>query len=149
MISGHDTVFLVSGNLASTLRGFLDGLHVDWPEMQVAISGGSGDGQFRPWAGVGLELPDNGDILIARDFEMSRAWDDEGYVLTDGSEGPIAIFYTTGPSSLRVQLLEDPYLRKEYEFRPYEAILAGAGFGLVTVVTPSLRRLSPSGLSRR
>ena len=130
-------MLVVKGNVASALRGFLNDLHADWPEMLVAISGADDEGRFSAWA-ADLELPDSGDVLIARDQEMVRAWDDTGYVLTDGREGPIAVYYSGGPSTLRVQLPEDPYARDGFRFSPYEAILAGSGLSLVTAVTPPM-----------
>lgn len=78
-----------------------------------------------------------GDVLVARDEQMRREWDDVGYSLRENDEGPFAVIYQPAvPPTVEIQLNEDPYGGVGYRFDPYPAVLVAAGLSFVTAVTP-------------
>jgi hypothetical protein len=140
MVTGDDSVLLVGGDVVCGIIKFLDGMKSRWPEMRVSIEG-DGDGSFHPWSADLVRLPSgSGVILIARDSQMEAWWDDHGYSLDSVGEGPLSVWYRPAEwRSLRIDLLEDPMSRAVSKFIPYEGILVGANYYVVSIVTPSLQ----------
>lgn len=139
MITGEDSVFLSNGSPAGAIRAFLTDLAARWPSVRVWVDG-SEDESFQPWASDPVQIPeDSGTILIARDEQMVSEWDDRGYTLDSFDEGPLQIEYEPASwSSLEVQVLSDPLQVSGYSFKPYEAIVVGRGYYIVSLVTPPL-----------
>jgi hypothetical protein len=138
MITGDDSVFLSSGRASLAVENFLMDLLKQWPDMRVSIED-DGDEAFRIWASEAVDLPlTAGLVLVARDKEMVDGWDDRGYSLDSHDEGPLSIEYRpAGWNSLKVQVLEDPLSRSSFAFDPYEAVLTGSHYSVVSMVTPS------------
>jgi hypothetical protein len=136
--SGHDSVFVTDSGAPQAVRAMLDGIARTWPDMIVAVTGVRGD-EFAEWSTVRDELPeDAGELLVARDASMEARWDEVGYALMEGGEGPFALYYRRAPRPVvRVRLLDDPYEHGS-EFEPYEATMVSSGMYLVTIVTPGL-----------
>ena len=139
MITGDDSVILTSGDAVRGVRFFLDGLGLRWPLMQVSVEG-EGSEEFYPWNPDSVQLPEgSGAILIARDLQMVSWWDDNGYTLDSAGEGPLSVSYCPASwKSLRVNLIQDPMSRTGFRFIPYEAILIGTNYHIVSMVTPPL-----------
>lgn len=137
MITGYDTVLVTGAPVDAGIRVMLDDLHGRWPNMLVAL-GGEHVGPFLPWRTTRARVPAGaGEVYVARDAEMERCWDDLGYSLMEHAEGPFAVLYQ--PSSqpaVEIQLNENPYERRGFDFEPYPATLVTAGLSLVTIVTP-------------
>ncbi|MEU0555621.1 hypothetical protein [Dactylosporangium sp. NPDC006015] len=142
MITGHDSLFVAGGRVETGVWAMLQRQHARWPEMLVAVEGHREDA-FVPWPVPREAMPFRaGYLLAARDKDMLDRWDDEGYTLMDGVEGPFQVVYqpATVPA-VPVELQGDPYDRSgEYRFDldPYRATLVTAGLALVTLVTPDL-----------
>jgi hypothetical protein len=139
MITGDDTVILVSGDPAVAVERFLVDLHGRWPRMQIALEAGE-LGSFREWASAPVSMPRTAAvILIARDEQMVSGWDDYGYAIDPMGEGPLMVSYQpTNWNSLKVQVIEDPFSREGFQFLPYEAIIVGAEYYVLTLTTPPL-----------
>ncbi|MEU8263112.1 hypothetical protein AB0C02_21075 [Micromonospora sp. NPDC048999] len=138
VITGYDTVFITGAPVDAGVRAMLDGLSRNWPEMLVAL-GGSTLGPFAPWSSMRDLVPaGRGEVYVVRDPVMKERWDDVGYSLMDGGEGPFAVLYRPSPQpAIEVQLHEDPYdFGLGIGFEPYSATLVTAGLSLVTVVAP-------------
>jgi len=152
MITGLDTVLVVPGDAEDVLRDFLDDLWDAWPSLVVSISTTDGDNAFAPWADVRTGSPQSWtDALVARDEEMRRRWDEDGYSLDDRGEGPIALYRAPAPwRELTVLALEDPYARDDgMGYEPYPVTFTGSVFSLITLVTPDAESpFSVSVLSR-
>jgi hypothetical protein len=136
MITGDDSVILTSGDAVRGVGIFLDGLGLRWPLMEVSVEGED----FYRWNPNPVHLPkDSGTILIARDRQMVSWWDDNGYTIDSAGEGPLSVSYSPASwKSLRVNLIQDPMSRKGFSFIPYEAVLVGASYSIVSIVTPPL-----------
>ncbi|WP_329385640.1 hypothetical protein OG625_25900 [Streptomyces sp. NBC_01351] len=147
MITGDDHVFVVHGPPAPAIARFLASWAEDRPGLRVAFVGGDG---FHPWAPAGLELPEEAaELLVARDESMPGWWDDHGYRLDGSGEGPFSVLYEKASwESLRVTAMEDPYGDEGFRHTPYDVRLLGAGFSLVTVVTPGPGGFSDALLAR-
>jgi len=145
MITGYDTVFITGVRVDDAIRAMLDDLHRRWPAMVVALTGTSHEG-FAAWDSARQMPVGTGDVLVARDPQMERRWDDVGYRLMEGDEGPFAVLYEpVVPPLVEIQFNEDPYGRGDFTFDPYSATMVAAGLSLVTVVTPD----ADSPFSRR
>jgi hypothetical protein len=131
---GYDTVFVTAAPVDVGVRVMLDDLHRHWPDMVVAIGEA---GTFTTWAVAREAVPaGSGELLVARDGEMERRWDRDGWILMERGEGPFAVFYRPSPSPVvDIQFHDDPYARG-FDFEPYGATMITAGMSLVTVVTP-------------
>jgi hypothetical protein len=138
IITGADTVLVVAGHGGAAAVRFLDGWARRWPAMWVAL-----DGPGAPPEGGWPEVRDRvaadvGVILVARDEQMSAAWEEHGYDIPGEPEGPVAVWYQPCPARRFTALATtDPYARPgEFLFDPYEVAVIGAGLSLVTLVTP-------------
>lgn len=93
MITGHDPVFVAGGRVKFGVWRMLQRQHERWPQMQVAVQRHQGDA-FVPWPVPRAAMPLRaGYVLVARDQDMLDRWDDEGYTLMDGVEGPFQVVY--------------------------------------------------------
>jgi hypothetical protein len=139
VITGDDSVFLCNRSPAEAVRAFLTDLAVRWPSVRVWVDGSAGE-SFQPWVSDPVQIPeDSGTILIARDDQMVSEWDDRGYTLDSFNEGPLQIEYEPASwNSLEIQVLRDPLQASGYSFNPYEAIVVGRGYYIVSLVTPPL-----------
>ncbi|MFE1826187.1 hypothetical protein [Streptomyces yangpuensis] len=146
-MTGDDHVFMVHGSPAPVIEHVLAGWAEHRPELRVALAGGGG---FQPWA-AGLALPEAGaEVLVARDEAMLGWWDEHGYRLDGSGEGPFAVLYEKATwSTLRVTAEDDPYGAGGFAYEPYGVELLGAGFYMVTVVTPSGSGAFANGLLAR
>jgi hypothetical protein len=140
MITGYDSVVIAKSPAGPGVRAMVDGLHARWPDMVVALGGKDAEsiGPFMPWRQARAAVPaEAGELYVARDAAMERAWDDVGYSLMEGGEGPFAVLYRPAPKrTVAIQLDEEPYGWEGFRFEPYEATLVSAGLSLVTIVTP-------------
>ena len=138
MITGADNVVVIAGHGGAAAVRFLDGWARRWPAMRVALDGP----QAHPeggWPDVRDQVAAAaGVILVARDQEMSAAWEEHGYDIPGEPEGPFALWYQPCPARRFTALAAtDPYAhRGEFVFDPYEVQVVGAGLSLVTLVTP-------------
>ncbi|MDT3438186.1 hypothetical protein [Pseudofrankia sp. BMG5.37] len=142
MITGYDHVELVAGSGMAHVKAFLERVQKHWADMLLAIA----PGDFEPALRILPALPESkGDILVARDKEMIRRWDKDGYHLHRG-EGPFSVLYEPmGTAQIKTTLLQDPYGPSDYKFTPYEATLLGRNISLITLVLPD----EGSGFSRK
>ncbi|MEV4133042.1 hypothetical protein AB0J72_12850 [Dactylosporangium sp. NPDC049742] len=148
MVTGHDSVFVVGGRVEMGVWAMLQRLHGRWPGMLVAVEGHREDA-FVPWPVPREVMPFRaGYLLVARDKDMLDRWDDEGYSLMDGAEGPFQVVYEPASvPAVPVELHGDPYGRGGgYRFDPYRATLVTAGLFLVTLVTPDVDSAFSQGL---
>jgi hypothetical protein len=139
MITGYDSVLLAKTPVGPGIRTMLDRLHTRWPDMLVALAEkGTPVGPFEPWRRTRAAVPaDAGELYVARDAAMEQRWDDLGYALMEGGEGPFAVLYQPSPQrTVAIRLNEQPYEQNGFRFDPYDAVLITAGLSLVTVVTP-------------
>ncbi|WP_203931235.1 hypothetical protein [Virgisporangium ochraceum] len=127
-------MFVTAAPVHVGIRGMLDDLHREWPDMVVAIGE---SGTFTRWAMARGVVPTGaGEVLVARDEGMEQRWDRDGWILMERDEGPFAVFYQPAPiPSVDIQFNDDPYGRG-FTFEPYGATMLTAGLFLVTVVTP-------------
>ena len=139
MITGSDSVILTAVSPAPAIRRFLDRWLEAWPDMRADLHG---DG-FAPWSQLrDLELPETGEVLVAKDQAMQDAWDEHGYELPGVDEGPFTLMYQPCPATrFTVTVTSDPYAPDSgFGFAPYPAQVLGAGLHLVTAVTPSTKK---------
>ncbi len=148
-ITGTDTVILLSLPRATITR-FLDFWQKRWPELLVQLDDDKNE-DFVRWSDLGGELrgkvlhPKKGEVLVARDRQMSAAWDEYGYELDRLGEGPFTLMYrplgqiNQRRGHIRMQPEEDPYERESIEaFEPYTIFVAARNLSLVTAVTPPI-----------
>jgi hypothetical protein len=136
MITGSDSVILTAVPPAPAIRRFLDRWLEVWPDMRADLHG---DG-FAPWSQLReLELPETGEVLVAKNQAMQDAWDEHGYELPGVDEGPFTLMYQPcSATRFTVTVTSDPYAPDSgFGFAPYPAQVLGAGLHLVTAVTPS------------
>jgi hypothetical protein len=130
-----DSVLIAPGQAGPAVRTMLDEVHTRWPNMVAML-----DDDFHPWPEVrDLLPPDHGEVYLARDPAMEREWDDTGYILMAGGEGPFAILYRPAgdPPTIQVRLNENPYPPSPgFRYDPYPATLVTPGLSLITIVTP-------------
>jgi hypothetical protein len=68
---GYDTVFVTAAPVHVGIRGMLDDLHREWPDMVVAIGE---SGMFTRWAMARGVVPTGaGEVLVARDEGLLAA----------------------------------------------------------------------------
>jgi len=148
MVTGHDSMFVAGGRVELGVWALLQRQHARWPGLLVAVEGYREDA-FVPWPVPPEVMPRRkGYVLVARDKDMLERWDDEGYSLMDGAEGPFQVVYEPASvPAVPVEMRWDPYDRGEgYGFSPYEATLVTAGLFLVTLVTPDVDSAFSQGL---
>ncbi|WP_093657879.1 hypothetical protein [Streptomyces radiopugnans] len=138
MITGFDQVVVVPGPAPVVIERFLGRWRVRWPGLRVAVDTDEAEADFSPWLPGRHRLPaGQAEVLLSRDEDMESLWDTEGYSLDRRGEGPVAFFYQPARwHSLKLKTLEDPYPHAGLKHQPYPVTLAGAGFSLVTIVTP-------------
>jgi hypothetical protein len=124
---------MVAGPAGAYVATFLEQLGMDWVDMRVAVGSedfGCADERLR-------DLPEREAwVLVARDQRMVARWEDQGYYIEDG-EGPFAILYEPMKgTSVKASVLQDPYDRGGFLFRPYEVTIVSRGVWLVTLVLP-------------
>jgi hypothetical protein len=104
----------------------------------VAVIADGPEESFTEWTAPGGQLPaGTREVLVARDQRMINRWEETGYSLDERGEGPVSILLNPpGRAALRIQLLEDPFGREGFSFRPYDAVLITTGSYVVSAVTP-------------
>ncbi|GLW29210.1 hypothetical protein [Actinoplanes regularis] len=135
MITGYDSVVIARTPVGAGVRAMLDGVHTSWPDMLVAI----GEAEtFLPWLQTRRAIPaEAGELYVARDAAMEQEWDEVGYALMAGGEGPFAVLYQPSPQpTIAIRADENPYEHRGFGFDPYAATLITTGLSLVTIVTP-------------
>ncbi|WP_018654746.1 hypothetical protein [Actinomadura flavalba] len=137
MITGVDTVLVAAAPVEGAVRGFVGAVAERWPALRVAVEEGeSGVGPFVPFDRLGVLPAASGNVLVARDAEMVRRWDEDGYEPDAGGEGPFMVMYEPCRApAVRVHVLDDPYARP-FGFAAHDAVLVGARLSLVTLVAP-------------
>ncbi|MFG3498722.1 hypothetical protein [Streptomyces sp. NPDC047928] len=137
MITGYDSVLVAHGPVAPAIERFFDRWSARWPQPRIATDS-EGSGEFLPWAPGAMTWAESTDhVLVARDEEMLRHWDESGYALDARGEGPFALMYKPAEwRTLKAVALEDPYVRTSSGYEPYEITVAGSQLWMVTVVTP-------------
>lgn len=145
MITGSDHVILTAVPPAPAIRRLLDRRLEAWPDMRVDLHG---DG-FAAWSQLReLDLPEAGEVLVARDQAMEEAWDEHGYDLPGKEEGPFTLMYQPCTAArFTVTVTSDPYAPDSgFGFAPYPAYAIGSALHLVTVVTPSTMKDFSAGV---
>ncbi|MFU8872888.1 hypothetical protein [Micromonospora sp. SL4-19] len=137
MITGHDTVLVARGPVNGMFASLLDDLSVRWPDLRFSALP-PGHVSFSRWRGQVSDLPeDRADLLVAVDEGMLDHWEECGYELRGDGCGPFGVLYRPAPwSTLPIKFIADPYEHGIGIFEPYDGILVGGGYHLVTVVTP-------------
>ncbi|GAA4967404.1 hypothetical protein [Actinoplanes utahensis] len=140
MITGYDRVVIARTPVGAAMKAMLDVLHSRWPDMLVALGDRESGrvGPFLQWGQMRREVPSAAaELYVARDAVMEQRWDEVGYSLMEGGEGPFALLYEPAPQpAVAIQINQEPYERKGFGFNPYKASLITAGLSLVTIVTP-------------
>lgn len=131
MITGADHVILTASPPAPALAAFLDRCAMSWPDLRIDTDGCG----FASWVEAHCTLPpEHGEICVARDADMERAWGEHGYEIPGQHEGPFMLMYQACPAPrFEAELRSDPFAHGG-TFQPYPALIAGRGIYLITLV---------------
>ena len=144
-ITGYSTDFVIGSGFAGAVRAFVAVQRTRWPGLYLCGEPVTAD-WVRDWFPSGDADAEYPEILpFSSGPAMEAFWEDHGYALNSGGEGPFSLFYRLRRGPIRARLSEDA---------DTDAVIRGATvllsqFHIVSLVTPEDPEKDPFSASVR